>query len=272
MGVLNARVAAGRNAHNMSFLIIPDIHNKVDLVEKILDMEKGLHEKIIFLGDYFDNFFDTPKDAAKTAEWLKKSLTHKNRVHLIGNHDMSYAYPDNAQLFCPGFTPAKCEAVNKIMSFEDWDKIDWFHAETVKDKDVLFSHAGFTPNLYSDYAGDLWIPRIRDIVKNTKVDAKSGIYSKYLAAGHSRNGREVYGSFLWEDFWEADSANEIYQIVGHTPLSYFKKRASTDKTCNIVCLDTHLNYYFIMEDNYITAKISESGKVKDKLNIFKINH
>ena len=59
-------------------IIIPDIHNDYHTAEKIIKKENP--DKIIFLGDYFDDFYDTIKDVTK---WLVKSLQQKNRIHLI---------------------------------------------------------------------------------------------------------------------------------------------------------------------------------------------
>ena len=59
-------------------IIIPDIHNDYFTAEKIIKKENP--NKIIFLGDYFD---DTVKDLENTAKWLVKSLKQENRIHLI---------------------------------------------------------------------------------------------------------------------------------------------------------------------------------------------
>ena len=78
-------------------IIISDIHNDYFTAEKIIKKENP--DKIIFLGDYFDDFDDTVKDSENTAKWLVKSLKQENRIHLIGNHDLSYM-TDNSNLKC----------------------------------------------------------------------------------------------------------------------------------------------------------------------------
>ncbi len=72
---------------NEKLIIIPDLHNDYFTAEKIIKKEN--RDKVLFLGDYFDDFYDTLEDADNTAKWLTKSLQQKNRVHLIGNHDLS---------------------------------------------------------------------------------------------------------------------------------------------------------------------------------------
>jgi hypothetical protein len=56
------------NNDNKARLIIPDIHHKVELVERIRANYPGM--PAIFLRDYFDDFDDTPADMKGTCEWL----------------------------------------------------------------------------------------------------------------------------------------------------------------------------------------------------------
>src|ERR1035441_7570735 len=89
----------------MKTLIFSDLHEPphdvLDRIEAIIADERA--DRIVFLGDYFDQFDDTPRDAARTAAWLAKSLTDPRRTHLIGNHDASYLWPVDST-YCPGFT------------------------------------------------------------------------------------------------------------------------------------------------------------------------
>ena len=70
----------------MKTVIIPDIHHHISQVKLIL-----LHEapdKVVFLGDWFDDFFDTPEMSADTAIWLMKRMDrHPEDVFIWGNHD-----------------------------------------------------------------------------------------------------------------------------------------------------------------------------------------
>ncbi|KAF6244438.1 hypothetical protein C6989_09210 [Nitrosopumilus sp. b2] len=50
-------------------LIIPDIHNDYNTAKKL--SQENPH-KIVFLGDYFDDFGDKVQDATNIAKWLKK--------------------------------------------------------------------------------------------------------------------------------------------------------------------------------------------------------
>lgn len=53
----------------MKTVIISDIHHRWRKAEAIIAKEKA--KKVIFLGDYFDDFNDNPHAARTTAQWLK---------------------------------------------------------------------------------------------------------------------------------------------------------------------------------------------------------
>jgi len=111
-----------------TILVIPDIHNRVEIAEKILRAHEQDVDYAVLLGDYFDDFFDTVGDAADTAAWLKDSLQNPKRAHLIGNHDINYMKPDNGQR-CAGFTEGKKNIINSILTPEDWAMLKWFYHE-----------------------------------------------------------------------------------------------------------------------------------------------
>jgi predicted secreted acid phosphatase len=63
-------------------MIISDLHNRIDWVEPALSSLQ--YNKVIFLGDYFDDFDDTVEDTKKVAKWLKQSVPKPDRIHLCG--------------------------------------------------------------------------------------------------------------------------------------------------------------------------------------------
>jgi len=50
----------------MRTLIVPDMHNRVDKVVRLIT--EIPHDRIVFLGDYFDDFHDTEHIAEKAAK------------------------------------------------------------------------------------------------------------------------------------------------------------------------------------------------------------
>src|SRR4051812_1832567 len=105
----------------MKTLILPDVHNRHELVEKIIKSVKP--DQTIFLGDYFDDFGDDPHIIAETAHWFTYSVNQKNRIHICGNHDIHYWFADNPHVRCSGYDQFKSIAVNDIVQLKDWEKL-----------------------------------------------------------------------------------------------------------------------------------------------------
>jgi len=231
----------------MRTLVIPDIHNHIDWIEPFLKLVP--HDNVVFLGDYFDDFFDTPDDARKTAQWLKFSIHQLNRKHIFGNHDIPLAFPHNTNLFCPGFTREKCKAVNSIISKEEWDeKFDLVYF----DQGWTLSHAGFHPAAlpyFPDMANmdQAYLARASDEALN---HAACGYKHPLLDQG-SRMGFPTKGGCLWLDWSEFKPSPNINQIVGHTPSSEIRKHYLPNmKDCisENYCIDTNNKHIGVIEN------------------------
>ena len=97
----NTQSLCNNKGIRMKTMIIPDVHLRYFRAEVFIREENP--DKIVFLGDYFDNFWETIEDIEKTASWLSRSLKRKNRIHLLGNHDLPYMSPING----PGYSEDK---------------------------------------------------------------------------------------------------------------------------------------------------------------------
>ena len=77
----------------MKILSIGDIHGR-DIWKKIV--EDNSWDKIVFVGDYADNWNTSPTQSLAT--WrLLKNMTQDPKVHaVIGNHDYAYIHPEIA--------------------------------------------------------------------------------------------------------------------------------------------------------------------------------
>jgi hypothetical protein len=210
-------------------LVIGDIHNHWVMAESIASKYDATHT-IVFVGDYYDDFGDSAIDADQTARWLKESLSKPNRVHLMGNHDINYAYFNirpgsnlgNQIYNCSGYSPAKDDAINRIMSNEDWDKIKFAH----KENGFWFSHAGFHPFWFASppYGMDDEVINIK-LKKIQKAINDREFSNELAAAGKCRGGIHRVGGLLWRDhnqetytgsYWNDQSG--IKQVSGHTPM------------------------------------------------------
>jgi len=173
----------------MRTLIIPDIHNRTDHADHWLATQR--HDRVVFLGDYFDNFGDDVNDARRTAMWLRDRMEKNDDVFLLGNHDASYMFPLNPQLYCPGFTPAKARGIGEILRPEHWQRLRIAHAE----QRWLISHAGFHPVWVEERTVEWILGRCDDAMRQ----AKRGVFDPILGAGVDRGGALPFGGPLWMD-------------------------------------------------------------------------
>jgi len=203
-------------------LVIGDIHNHWVKAEAIAS--KYDDHTIVFVGDYFDDFGDSAIDADQTARWLKESLTKPNRIHLMGNHDINYSYLNyrkdskgNLQnlYHCSGYTLQKDDAINRVMTNEDWDKIKMYHYEN----GWFFTHAGLSHHWFEhpvlDTTPEIIIKKLDEAVEMYKNREYTDILG---AAGRCRGGSHKVGGILWHDhFRESTPLPFIKQVYGHTP-------------------------------------------------------
>lgn len=232
-------------------LIIPDIHLQYDRVDKIIQKENL--SDIIFLGDYFDDFNDSVEQNVKMAEWLKESLSNKNRIHLLGNHDMHYAFKASS-FRCSGYREDKDRTINNVLNKEDWGKLrlhTWVGS-------WLCSHAGVHDCFYSGEPSGFksWIKNTTDEALKRAVRDVSPV-DPILEAGRSRGGRALTGGITWCDAREFRCIRGVNQIFGHTtqnkPLWLNTRELSKN-----LCLDTKLKYYGIHDSELDSIEMFQS--------------
>lgn len=245
-------------------LIISDIHHQTTRADAIIKYVEA--DKVILLGDYQDHFHDTAEDARRTALWLKDSLTHENRVHLTGNHCLSYMYPRNSHAYCSGFEHLKSKAIDEVMTRADWDKLKLFHIE----HGILFSHAGLSTRLLNQMKAPKtldkllpWLEAQGSVVHALLADGKG---HDLIEAGYSRGGRRPVGGITWADHDLDGMPMETCQIVGHSPhpkCDFLVRDPNSPSQHHHIAdemdpafllthwwsldLDTHLNHYATIE-------------------------
>jgi hypothetical protein len=222
-------------------LIIPDIHTKFGLAEEIIEKEKC--DEVVFLGDYFDNWDDNYEIAHQTAEWLKESMKQDNRIHLIGNHDLSYSDPKRHM--CSGFEELKKHAIDKVGI--DWEQLwRWVWVD-----DWLCTHAGLSNEFYKMYAKDgEYIQNFLARMYGTK-ETEQTLYS--VSSFRSNNGDPSAG-IVWCDWKEFINIPNVKQIFGHTVGDIVRHEK------NNYCIDTALNNYAIYDHK------TEKMQIKDTPN------
>jgi len=230
-------------------IIVPDIHNDYLTAEKIISKENP--DNIIFLGDYFDDFYDTVKDAANVAKWLIKSLQQKNRIHLIGNHDLSYM-TDNPNLKCTGYDEDKHDEIKKhdidwsLLKMHYWLSDDW-----------LCTHAGFSNDFFKQQRTKKsdTIQQVLDFSKKDLEKIHDVNYNHpFFQVGFSRGGSNTVGGTLWCGYDEFEDIPGINQIFGHTRGD--SVRHCKTKDSEHYCIDAELHNYAVYQNDemYIRTK------------------
>lgn len=197
-------------------LVVGDIHHGPNLeqIEALIEQEQP--NITVFLGDYFDQFFDHFDHAKRTALWLKQSLSKPNRVHLLGNHDISYRF--SGYMTCPGYDPAKERAIRSVIDDNEWAKMKLWYLEG----QWLFTHAG----LSLPY-GPTNIANLRNYMIEEEKAAWSALKSRnshwIWSIGRARGGAASVGGIIWCD-WSLEflPIPGVNQIVGHTPDTDFR--------------------------------------------------
>ncbi len=273
----------------MKTIIIPDLHLKWAQADQILSWEEPF-DRAVFLGDYFDQFGDTPEQNAAMARWLRGKLEDPSAnssgqaryVFCIGNHDWSYMWPHNPWVFCSGFSDAKQSAILRELPIELFRRLKLYHVE----QGILCSHAGLDREwfYYAARAGyefptPLTLPAITEWLERTRVQMDTlfdvGRQHPLMGAGSNRGGEQKVGGIIWQDFSSHLPIAGVNQIMGHTPHSAEKgplfKFVGADgvpvgryasKNVNprwltkgwSLCIDTHLLHYVVIEDGALQIK------------------
>jgi len=122
----------------MRICVIPDLHNKIDVADYIINEEDAHVDEFVLLGDYFDDYNDTPEDNRETGLFINEFINNDKFKFLIGNHDLHYII-NHAPYQCKNsYEDEKFNAINEVVSEDAWEKMVWTH---IRDK-WLFSHSG----------------------------------------------------------------------------------------------------------------------------------
>jgi hypothetical protein len=197
----------------MRSIVISDLHHRHHWVEAYLAAQR--HDEVIFIGDYFDDAHDTVADALGAAQWLKQSLTKPNRIHLLGNHDLWYGY-SCPYAFCTGNSEAKKEAIDTVLTAEDWERMELCHYS----QRFLFSHAGIHERWFTHSIHGVTVDYIRKVCGIGRKNLLIGNPDPIFMAGQARGGGygRRPGGITWLDFnREFKPIEGLNQIVGHTP-------------------------------------------------------
>ena len=208
-------------------VIIPDVHQDVAWVERILAQETSA-DLYVFLGDYFDSHLPRKRRTGVAATCafladLQRQLAERV-VFLLGNHDVQYleARGDCLRHRVPRFLHYRCGSafkaaaaakIAKHLPLEFWRAAQLF----VRVNGWLLSHAGLVSQHWPpadsvDLTCDNLERRCREALR-LPVSQPHPL----LEAGKVRGGNATVGGITWLD-WddEFDDSVPLPQIVGHT--------------------------------------------------------
>ncbi len=210
----------------MRTLVIADLHNHTEHADHWL---KNIpHDRVVFLGDYFDDFHDTVHDAHLTALWLREridSLSPEEGVFLLGNHDFAYLRSFDPRAYCSGYTHAKAAAIHAVLEPRHWERLRLAHAE----QGWLLSHAGFHPSLVTEPTAEAILAQCETALAHPE---RGGAL---FGAGRDRGGMQPVGGVLWLDWSSFIPIAGLNQIVGHTPGGQVRRKLGA--VSRNVCLD-----------------------------------
>ena len=235
----------------MRWLIVPDIHDKIKRANQIIQREP--HDRLLLLGDYFDDVNTGMTDAADTAKQVNEWLNAPNTTCLLGNHDMAYGWGrENRRFLCPGYDAVKWITINAIIPTRNW-RMFRLHAWLESSEGPwLVTHAGFYPAWLADVPPESYRSRIDKLCADAWDSLLHGKHHFLLGRGNSRWGDQEIGGLNWMDWGEFIPIPGLNQLLGHTPAAKVRwKKAPKSKN---VCLDTHLKHYAIFEDGRLEIK------------------
>lgn len=223
---------------NETGLVIPDLHLRHETAEKLIGAIKPAW--VLFLGDYFDDFYDTPAKNQAAAEWLAHSIQLPGRYHLWGNHDLHYAFPWR-EIRGSGHSPAKQEVIQKVMR-PHWGKLDFFATwQPQKSRPWLLSHSGLhldlTPaKLKHDWPRQLKWLTAEEAHANHDLRNVGPTWMAMPGWARSVTTNQRFGGLVWGDWADFDGPSGINQLVGHTPQSAVEQLDRGNR--KLICLDT----------------------------------
>jgi len=230
-------------------LVIPDIHNRIGFVDDLIRRTKP--DEVVFLGDYFDAFDDTPEDAERTARWLKARLHLPGYHFLLGNHDANYRWPKCPWHLTKAYNKNKQDAIDRVLSKSDWQRMLF----AVQRGNWWFTHAGLHPGLFPAHPvlgfreQDVW-----DKLHDAEFRCEVAFYTPITDEQRGPDG--IVSGPLWLRWYEFVPIPGVNQVVGHTRYAA-PQTNHVDGSLNFN-IDCDNRYYGILEnDKFETFSVDE---------------
>lgn len=230
----------------MRYLICGDLHTHFNILKRVEELSKD-YDKVVFLGDYVDDWNAIPEASYNTVkELIDFKLANPDKVvPLLGNHCLSEWL--NQPFLCSGYNHLTHNLVKPL--FDEYESL--FNIAYVPDGiEAMFSHAGLTKSWWDEYCSE--VPHEEELKAGNYADALNWafhhrrddiqaeeIFQAFSNAGYARGGHGN-PSPTWADLNEliADAIPNLTQIVGHTPIHTITHYLLNEDTDFYAC-DTH---------------------------------
>lgn len=212
---------------NGRILCIADIHQNIEWAKAIIELEKGHYDHIVFLGDFFDSFWQPPKVSSveETAQFVVEIINgvYGPSTLLLANHDLSYMeawrssskFRNPKYLFnaCSGYTNSKASEISKVLTWDNWKKFKLF----ALCNGWLLTHAGLRGNNFRPFMDGKKSLCVLEQEFNQAVNHINAFPHPLFVCGKDCGGPAEYGGPLWlrPDYFE-DNEIPYPQIFGHT--------------------------------------------------------
>jgi hypothetical protein len=236
--------AVGKMSVEEIGLIVPDVHEKIVTLERLLKMYEHA-TWVLFLGDFLDAWEGLTQYTHKTCRWLRDNVDNPKYRFLYGNHDIQYAWPLDG-LMCSGYTVEKQIVVNNYLKREHWDRFRLMGWVGHGEDEWLCTHAGIHPNLLHPVLG-YDKGALLNMENRALAALRQSRVDELVAAGHGRGGPAIVGGVDWLD-WDVEfqPIDGLNQIVGHTPGEAVRSKTITGS--RNYCVDTNLNHVVLLKE------------------------
>lgn len=224
--------------------VVGDVHGK-SIWKELVDLTC---DKIIFLGDYVDDFPPTT-DGQIISNFLDiiqfKKDNFEKVILLIGNHDeMYYTGHHNSS----GYRISYASILHTIFQ----ENKDLFQIAYQVDN-YIWTHAGISQDWYNVFLKEVKILPEGNIADQLNSIFNSSDIDLITCVGRSRGGWAPHGGPIWADKSETYSyffqaLTGYHQIVGHSKVSHITKKENKVKDSSITycdCLDYKNETYTI---------------------------
>jgi len=218
----------------MRIQAIPDLHSK-SIWKELVDLTC---DKIIFLGDYVDDYPPTTDEQIITnlldVIQFKKDNPDKV-ILLLGNHDEQYF---NNYTGCSGYRISYAATLKSI--FEE--NRDLFQI-AYQEQNYIWTHAGISEDWYK-----IFLKEVKVLPEGNIADELNGVFKSsdvdlITCVGRTRGGWAPYGGPIWADKSETYDYHfhgviGYHQIVGHSKVPHIlKKEIGNSSITYCDCLD-----------------------------------